>query len=351
MKIRTATETDASRWDEFIKNASSASPYHYFAWKTSVESAYGMKSQYLIAEDDNNNVVGILPAIWVKAPLSQAKLCALPYCDHGEAIANAPHISQALIDHARHIALQQGATFEYRDTALFDDFCNDDHQIDPSIQKVRMLLPLPGSSEVLLKDFKAKLRSQIKKSEKNGLSYKIGNSAELLEHFYTIFTINMRDLGSPTHSKRWFQAIAENFADQCVISVVFHEDKAIGAGLILLAGSNVSIPWASTLRSYNRLAPNMLMYWSLLKYSADQGYDYFDFGRSTVGEGTYKFKAQWGAQPVPLLWSDYKEEQQETLKTSDSSGYLRQLAEDIWRKMPLPLSVIIGSRVRKYISL
>ena len=73
-------------------------------------------------------------------------------------------------------------------------------------------------------------------------------------------------------------------------------------GVILCHSQTVSIPWASAHRHLNRWNPNMLLYWTFLEYAADQGYAFFDFGRSTPGEGTYRFKEQWGAKPAPLFW-------------------------------------------------
>jgi hypothetical protein len=64
----------------------------------------------------------------------------------------------------------------------------------------------------------------------------------------------------------------------------------------------LEIPWASTLRAANPDSPNMLLYWKLLEYAVEAGYRRFDFGRSTPGEGTFAFKRQWGAEPVPLHW-------------------------------------------------
>jgi hypothetical protein len=46
----------------------------------------------------------------------------------------------------------------------------------------------------------------------------------------------------------------------------------------------------------------MLLYWTKLEYACDNGNKTFDFGRSTPGEGTYRFKPQWGAKPQPLHW-------------------------------------------------
>ena len=56
-----------------------------------------------------------------------------------------------------------------------------------------MLLDLPDSSEALIKSFKSELRSQIKKLIKEGLIAKIGR-IELVDDFYQIFLVNMRDL-------------------------------------------------------------------------------------------------------------------------------------------------------------
>ncbi len=62
-----------------------------------------------------------------------------------------------------------------------------------------MLLRLPETSDELMAGFKAKLRSQVKKPIRDGLMSELGG-LELLEDFYRIMAINMRDLGSPTHS-------------------------------------------------------------------------------------------------------------------------------------------------------
>ena len=170
-----------------------------------------------------------------------------------------------------------------------------------------MILPLPETSAELLAGFKTKLRSQIKKAEKNGLTYEIGNNLSLVSDFYAVFTTNMRDLGSPTHSKRWFESIREFYAEKFVISVIKYNDIPIGAGIILLTEHGAAIPWASTLRKYNKLAPNMMLYWSLIQRATDSGCKYFDFGRSPIGEGPFKFQQQWGAKHVKINRKTYPE--------------------------------------------
>jgi len=221
-----------------------------------------------------------------------------------------------------------------------------------------MLLPLPGDSEKLLSSFKSKLRSQIKKPFKDGLSVQSGGLG-LLKSFYPLFSENMRDLGSPVHSRAWVKQILSKFRNKAVLFIVRMPDQTPAAGGILLCHPNmVSVPWASSLRRFNSWNPNMMLYWAFLKFAADNHFPVFDFGRSTPDEGTFGFKKQWGASPTSLHWADLKTEagcKQELQPVSiiispDISGK-RKLAESIIMKMPVPVFKTFGNMTRKYISL
>jgi len=216
--------------------------------------------------------------------------------------------------------------------------------------KVRMLLDLPGNAETLLVGLKAKLRSQVKKPERDGLRARLGGS-ELIDDFYGVFAENMRVLGSPVHSKRWIEAVVQTFAGAARVGVVYTPDGTPAAGgVMLLHPRTVSIPWASSLRFCNHLNPNMLLYWTFLAFAADGGYARFDFGRSTPGEGTYKFKEQWGAQPSPLYWQDLT-----ASESTNTAGNLtvtgRRIAEVVWAHLPLRVTTLLGPPLRRNISL
>ena len=125
----------------------------------------------------------------------------------------------------------------------------------------------------------------------------------------------------------------------------------IAAGIVLFNGNKCCIPWASTNADHNHLAPNMQLYWALLEYATNAGATEFDFGRSTPGEGTYKFKQQWGAEPLALNWQDFKSGKLLVENNSVSNSKIRHYVESVWKKMPVAASVTIGPNVRKYISL
>jgi CelD/BcsL family acetyltransferase involved in cellulose biosynthesis len=113
----------------------------------------------------------------------------------------------------------------------------------------------------------------------------------------------MRDLGTPVYPKSFFRRILEEFPENTCIASVYKGDLPVASGFLAGFKDRLEIPWASSVRDYNRLSPNMLLYWSCLKYGCEKGYATFDFGRSTRGESTYRFKEQWGAAPYPMVWS------------------------------------------------
>jgi len=355
MLIRLASDNDEGKWNDFTSQHPQVSPYHHFGWKKTIEKAYGHQCYYLIAENTDGEIIGVLPTVSITPPFLSGKLCALPFCDLGASLAIDESVEELLINKAKDIALQHKLpVFEYRASQKYS---TDEDIIEPlsKAHKVRMLLELPGSSEELLAGFKTKLRSQIKKAVKNGLTAELGQTDQLIDEFYDVFSFNMKALGSPTHSKNWFKEIKNNYNEDMIISIIKHEGLPIGAGIVLFNGSMATIPWASTRREFNRLSPNMLLYWSLLKYSTDKGYKTFDFGRSSYGEGTFKFKQQWGTKPVPLKWKTYQNGGQKEPSQSNTNiakkSKIRPLIETAWRKLPLALTIVIGSRIRKYISL
>lgn len=348
MKIRHAQESDRLQWDDFVHRHPESSPYHLFAWTAAVEGAYGFKISNLIAERDNR-VVGVLPLVQMNLPFMKPNIIALPYCDIGGVLAEDDATEESLIQ----AGIAEAKSILANMIELRGEFGKwtgreNTFSISSHTNKVRMLLDLPVSSEMLWDGFKSKLRSQIRRAEKNGLVFEFANKR--IDDFYSVFSNNMRELGSPVHSKKWFEEIVKQYGDNAKVGLVYHDSKAIGAAIILRAGNKISIPWASTLRDYNRLSPNMLLYWGMLKYSADNGADVFDFGRSTPDEGTYRFKAQWGAIAAPLVWNTiFVNGKEKVVKPGINRN--RKVIESIWKRLPLGWANMFGPTIRKYISL
>ncbi|MCH8537178.1 MAG: GNAT family N-acetyltransferase [Alkalimonas sp.] len=350
--VMAQSSADDAKADAYVARCDHASPYFLSAWRKAITQAYGHERGCVLAYDSScaadrshSKVVGILPFSRFYRPLASTRLISQPFCDFTGPLAQTPAIAAELVHF-----------LQYKEALPLELRYGLAAEMDTPSQKVRMVTALPDSAETLLASYKPKLRSQIKKAEKNGLTAEVRTDLEAVRLFYRVYSINMKRLGSPPHSLAWFEAIVQHYPQgQAVIGLVWFEQQVVGAGLVLLQGQQGVIPWASTLADFNHLAPNMLLYWTLQAHLADHGVRFFDMGRSTPNEGTYRFKKQWGAEPVPLDWQLLQPRQSGIthLLSTDEAGpsRLRALAEKSWQKLPLGLANSLGSRIRRYIAL
>ncbi|HEU5320732.1 MAG TPA: GNAT family N-acetyltransferase, partial [Methylomirabilota bacterium] len=218
---------------------------------------------------------------------------------------------------------------------------------EPMEHKVNLTLPLPDDPHRLWRRLDGRVRNQVRKAERSGLSVEQGG-AELLDAFYEVFAARMRELGSPVHGRRFFAAVLDAFGARARVVVVCKGATVVG-GLIALAFKDVlTVPWASCLSQHLSLCPNMLLYWETMRAACREGLRSFDFGRSSRGSGTYRFKRQWGAEERPLYWY--------TLRLGDPgrprprAGRAAALLSGSWRRLPLALTRRLGPRIRRYLT-
>jgi serine/alanine adding enzyme len=201
---------------------------------------------------------------------------------------------------------------------------------------------LPGDVDTLWTALDRKVRNQVRKAEKSQL---VASTAgvEGLAEFYAVFARNMRDLGTPVYSPRLFEAVLTTFPDRARLVIVRLGTTPVAAGLTWRWRGRTEVPWASSLREHNALAPNNLLYWTILKEAIAAGSTSLDFGRSTPNEGTFHFKKQWGAEPTPLCW-EY-DVVRGTLPDQSPKNPKFRLAILAWQKLPLRLANAIGPRI------
>ena len=350
-----ACHKHAPLWDRYVHRHSGAVLYHMFAWKAVIERTYGHKTYYLAAfSQDGTQVTGVLPLVHLRHFIFGNTLISQPFFDMGGVLADDENTEKALI--ARAVALGRSLKVDWvelrhtRSQSCFERCCFPDSvSCHLETHKVRMVLDLPPSSDVLMKAFRSKLRSQIKKPLKMGLKARIGGT-ELLDAFYGVFLINMRDLGSPVHARSLFYNVLEQFGQDARIVIVQCGDTPCAAGIIAGFKRVLLNPWASSLRAHSHLSPNMLLYWTMLEYACDNGYTIFDFGRSTPGAGTHRFKQQWGARPEVLHWYRiYLNGPPPGTGASETSKFDRAI--QCWRCLPVSVTALMGPMIRKHIGL
>ena len=335
-EVRTYEEGIA--WDRFVLNHARASGYQLMGWRRVMERAFGHRTFYLMARDEQGSVSGVLPLVFVSSRLVGRFLVSMPFVNYGGVLTDSVEAQRALLKAAVSLATELGAThIELRHQHLLQlDWTSKQH-------KASMRLDLPREPETLWKRFPSKLRSQIRRALKEQLTVRV-EGAEILDDFYRVFARNMRDLGTPVYGRRFFETILEVFPKDARICAVYLGRQPVAAGFLYGFRNTLEIPWASSDRRHNRLSANMLLYRSALEYACREGFEIFDFGRSTPGGGTYRFKEQWGAHPVSLYWYHWSRDGRPVPDVSPGNSKY-DLAIQTWKRLPVILTRLIGPSI------
>ena len=217
---------DEADWQQFVESHQEANQYHVLAWGHLIHRVFGHVIYYLMARDQEGSVRGVLPLVYMKSPLFGRFLTSMPFLNYGGVLYESADARDALLNAAAEVAGGLEAThIELRQTAPLE--------IGWPVRshKVSMRLELPLRYEDLLKTFPSKLRSQLRRGEKEGMITRIGG-VDLLDEFYQVFALNWRDLGTPVYEKRWFVEILSAFPKDVRISIVSLEGKPLAAGFV-----------------------------------------------------------------------------------------------------------------------
>jgi FemAB-related protein (PEP-CTERM system-associated) len=331
------TSATESEWDRFVCAHPDASGYHVWRWRQVFEQAFGHDTIYLAARQEGR-IVGVLPLVLFRSPLFGRFAVSLPFVNYGGVCARDAGVRQFLVEGAATVAAQRRLSHvELRHTMRqLPDLPARQH-------KVGMYLALDRDASRAWDGLDRKVRNQVRKAEKSGLTVRSGGK-ELLGRFYTVFARNMRDLGTPVYSIRFFEEVVSAFPETARVFLVDQGDVTIGGAIALTHREILEVPWASSLREYRSQSPNNLMYWRIIEHAIETGRTTLDFGRSTPNEGTYQFKQQWGARPQPLAWEYILRGRAEMPNVNPANPrFSRAIA--IWSRLPLPLTNWIGPHI------
>lgn len=331
---------DEQAIEAYLQAHPGSTPYHRPCVLRAVQTSLGHDTRLFVAKH-GGQIVGLLPVVQLNSKLFGNYCVSMPFFNYGGVLADALPVAQKLLSAAKHWAQQcEARHVEYR-------YCGDANFNLPSkSDKVSFYLALPNSVKALRAGFKSKLRSQIKKAESYAHEVRHGGT-ELIDDFYRVFSVNMRDLGTPVYGKNFFQALAHALGKQLSICVVYYDKKPAAAAIVIGHKDRLEIPWASTIRRYNPKSVNMLLYWQVLSWAVDNGYRSFDFGRCSTDAGTYKFKAQWGAVEMPLQWDYHLLAGEMPALNTKNKKFMLLIA--IWKRLPVVVANLLGPNIVKYL--
>lgn len=344
VKIRQIEANDSAAWNSFVSETHHALRYE---WSEILGKTFSHKPLYLVAED-NGKITGILPMFLFKSVLFGTSMVSVPYLNAGGVFGSEQACAE-LMAHSVAIAADIKVKYlEFRHQNSFSE-CFSDKTVRQ--HKVSMELKLAEDEQTMFSSFPAKLRSQIRRPLKEGAELRTwqGNNcnSQAVNDFYTVFSENMRDLGTPVYPKKLFSQTMESFGQDAAICVCYLDKQPAAAGLTVTNGNSREIVWASSLKKFNRQSPNMALYWEVIRQAILSGDKIFDFGRSSPDGGTFKFKQQWGAVPIQLNWHYHTFSGEIPDVNPKSSRY--EYVVKMWQRLPLPLANTLGPLLSQHL--
>jgi len=280
------------RWDRYLDGRTDATFFHLAAWQHVLEQALGHKTHYLYAEQDGL-IVGVLPLVHINSLLFGNTLVSNAFCVYGGIVADDPQVFDALKDKAQALARELNVDcLEMRNR----EQKHPDWPYKPLYVTFRKTLD--SDHDKNMNAIPRKQRAMVRAGIKAGL---VGVIDESVERFYQAYAESVRNLGTPVFPKRYFQILQDVFAERCDIVTVEHQGQPVASVMNFYFRDEVLPYYGGGTEAARDLKANDFMYWEVMRRAVDRGCRVFDFGRSKLDTGSYRFKKHWGFEPEPLF--------------------------------------------------
>jgi serine/alanine adding enzyme len=331
-------QTALQRWNDFAAANPDGRFVHRGEWAHVYCEGLRHRPFYLEAQRENQTV-GVLPLVLVESLLFGRFLVSSPFVNVGGPLAIDEDATQQLLSKAAELADEQDVKFlELRNTREIEHPRLTAARVDKKI----MVRELPPTAEALLKSYKSEFRSKVLRGERNGVVFTFGG-VDLLDDFHRVFSVCMRDLGTPVFSKELFRQILTAFPSAAEICLGRLNGEPVSTALIWHGKGTTEVPSSCTIRSFNQTGANMSMYGRLLARAIERGSKQFDFGRSSEGSGTYTFKSNWGAIPTPSVWQYYVRRGSMGDMRPENASFRWKI--ELWKRMPLWFTRLVGPSI------
>ena len=321
-------------WNQYLQHGRNANFYQLFEWKSIIEREFGHKTFYLAATEDNT-ITGVLPLVLIRSRMFGKILCSMPFVNFGGPSADNELAENSLVDRACIITSEENADYlEIRGLHICSSL------MPRSEHKISMTLALAEDPDVLWNNFKSKHRTNIRRVYKDNVRV-ISGHAELLDTFYDLMCHSWRALGTPIYRRSFFRSILDGFGDKIRIFVAYQGNTPVATAFNGHFDSTVEGMWAGTHPEFRNLQINYVLYWEMIKDACERGFLSYHLGRSTVESGGESFKKKWNAESRQLYWHYFMPNGKE-LPQLNTGNPRFQIAINIWRKLPLAVTRLLG---------
>ena len=351
MKVILIDPCNDERWDRFVESHPFGWICHLSGWKKVLENSFSHIKGNVLALEESHEIVAGIPIYEIKSWLTGKRLVSIPYAT----------LSDPLIISKEHIEILLQALKEWKARkkfAFIEIRCLQSDSLTLNSFFYRTLyfkhhyIILDKSLEEIKKScHRSCVRQRINRAEKSGILIKKGKDESDLRDFYKLYLMTRKRLFLPPQPYKFFKSIWDTFyLDKRIELLLAEKNQKAIAGLFLFKFKNrVSAECAGSNENFNDLSPNHLLFWKAIKMAHEEGFEVFDFGRtSPKSKSLMDFKNRWGTKEVDLPIYYYPKEIAINSDNRESSlGYT--IVQKLCRITPYPFSQYLGQFIYRHL--
>lgn len=254
-------------------------------WADVLRSSYGIEATFLTATSDGS-LSGVLPIYLFENRMFGRRLMTAPFTSWRSLCVSSEAAERGLIEQAVEAGRSARAGYlelrELHPHAL--------PTLEPSrTEWVDYVMELDEPERMWDKTLLGRARTAVRKARKCEVGVRRGH--ELLDSFFEVMAISMRNLGTPVHSKAFFGNILRFFGDRAELLVAYVGETPIAVYLVVRDDRRMYHWTGGSRPGFQKANANSLLMWETLELAYESGVSAFDFGRSAAESGTARFKA------------------------------------------------------------
>ena len=320
--MRFVTKETQQEYKEFLEKHERCNFQQSIEWSR-VKTSW--KTEVVLAEDENNNIIGSVCILIRKMPIFGNMMYASrgPVCDiHDKAVL------EQLTEGIKELGKKYNA-FVFR---MEPDIKKEDTEFRKIIEQIgykvkddakdfkdeiqpRFVFRLDiknKTEEEILKNCHQKTRYNIRLATKKGVVVKEGTREDLKDFHKIMIETGSRD-GFIIRPLEYFEKMYDELApNHMKLLMAYHEDKPISGIIPIMYGNKTWYLYGASSNSHRNLMPNYLLQWEMIKQAINNKCDVYDFrGVSGVVDenhpqyGLYRFKKGFGAEFTEFIGEVY----------------------------------------------
>jgi CelD/BcsL family acetyltransferase involved in cellulose biosynthesis len=310
-------------WGSLLERHPHSSVFHSSPWLKALRQTYGYEPVVYTTSSPGDDLRNGLLLCRVHSWLTGHRLVSLPFSDHCVPLIDDPSdfdtllvaIERELVEkRTRYVEIRSTSAPVQSSNPIFRSTCNYCfHQLD-----------LHPRIDVLFANCHVSRRRNIRRAEREGLSYEDGRSQALLKTFLKLYVQTRRLHQAPPQPRSWFTNLIDCFGEALKIRVASKNDRPVAAILTLQHKDTITYKYGCSDGQSNNLGGMHFLIWKTIQEAKRNGLKVLDFGRSDCSdEGLMTFKDRFGSARSTLIYSRFA-------ASSDSKDHYRT-GSDSWR--------------------